>query len=369
MAEQPKQFWENDEERKKFEEANKALAGAAHAGTPGAAQPKQDRVPSGPADGKELAAPVVVAPQTSPSAAAPRRNPEVKVGPDGALLPETMDGQWRLACALANPGVLGPAYEGKPGAVLMAMNLAIERGKGPFSFLHSSYEVKGKITEWGADALGAVYASGKVKSLEFFFMSKEGKRIDELDILTPAWAAVAVGERSDMPVRVIRYFTEDDARKANLLGNPKKETWAQYTRRMLETKAIGHMLKVAFPDVIAGLDMPEYDEHAKSDPGATSQASAPSTARERLLNGNRSEDQGTVQGSGMSGVRTEAGGLGARPDVEGDTEQPSGKHSPSLPGTSHGAASGMVQVPAKAPSRAQKARSKRMEDISGSVQA
>lgn len=297
------------------EAATEAAKQAAGGTAPSPAQPGA-AVPAAPT------APAVVQPQA-------QAKPKVSVETDerGVLAAQNLDAQWRLASALAMPGVLGPAYENKPGAVLMAMNLAAEKGKGPFSFLHSSYEVKGKITEWGADALGAVYASGKAKRLEFFFISEEGKRIAEDDFKTKPWAAVALGERADGITKVIRCFSLDDARQANLLGNPKKETWAQYTRRMMETKAIGWMLKVAFPDVIAGLEMPEYDEHAPSDKGTTS-APAGSTTASRLKDANRSQAQAGGEVQALPDMRAEAGGSGQpsgsvpHPHVRGDQEGP-----------------------------------------------
>lgn len=293
----------------------------------------------------------------------------MSVGENGALMPNTMDAQWRLACALSQPGILGPTYEGKPGAVLMSMNLAMERGKGPFSFLHSTYEVKGKITEWGADALGAVYSSGKAKELDFFFLTKEGKRIDELDVLTEPFAAVALGVRSDLPVRVIRYFTVDMARQANLLGNPKKETWNQYTRRMLETKAIGWMLKVAFPDVIAGIAMPEYEEHAPNDPGANAAATRPSTARERLLGGTTKEPEAQegTQGRAVPGVRADSNGSVSRPDLEGDAERSPGEHDQPVQAASQPVRQDSVPVPARTPRRTAKAKGHGVEGVHGSV--
>lgn len=294
--------------------------------------------------------------------AAPK--PMVTVGESGALNPTDIDQQWRMACALSQTGMLGPTYEGKPGAVMLAINLAMEKGKNPFSYLASTYEVKGRITEWGADALGAVYASGKVKTLDFFFMSKEGKRIDELDILTPAWAAVALGERSDLPVRVIRYFTEDDARKARLLGNEKKEVWTQYTRRMLETKAIGSMLKVCFPDVIAGIAMPDYDEHEPE----PKNAQIPSGGAKARLLSDQSEAAATGEGSTVSSVREEAVRSMPRENVQGDSAGRAVQFDTAMPHASPGTTQELVQVPKQAPKGAQRTRgSKRMDDRTTSL--
>lgn len=350
------QFWESEEERARFEESQRP------------AEKKPEPVKTAP-QGGELgnASPQVPAVAQPAAAAPPAPKADVAVDERGVLAAKTLDAQWRVASALAQSGALGDAYNGKPGAILMAMNLAAEKGKNPFSFLHSSYEVKGRITEWGGSALGAVYASGLVKSFQVVYISKEGKLIEEMDFTTPVWGVAAVGERTNPPMRAVRSFSEDDARKANLLGNPKKDVWAQYTRRMLETKAVGALLKILWPDVIEGIPMPEYDEHEKSEPGASSSASTPSGAKERLTRGHQSQAPAAGEVQPMPGVREAAGGSAEpggsvpRPDLQGDAERSPGEPDTAVPAASRSVRHEEERVPVSAPTRAPRSRGKRVD--------
>lgn len=301
------------------------------------------------------------APQTTPPKEA------VDVDERGVLAAKNLDAQYRLASVLAHSGALGDAYNGKPAAVLMAMNLAAEKGKNPFSFLHSSYEVKGRITEWGGGALGAVLTSGLVKEFRVVYVSAEGKVIDEMDFKTPVWAVAAIGERTSPPVRAIRYFTAEDAVKAKL---DKKDTYQQYQRRMYETKAVGALLKLVWPDVIEGIPMPEYDEHVPSSSTEAAPTGGTLTAKEKLKRASQGpQAQEETEEPTVSGVQDNAGGSVPRENVRGNAERSPEQRSPDVQEASHGAAQpGVVQVPEQVPVSAPRARKPRLADRAAPVQ-
>lgn len=317
--------------------------------------------------GQEVA---VVGPGPGATPATQAAPPKAAVDTDdrGVLAAKNLDAQYRLATVLAASGVLGEAYNGKPAAVVMAMNLAAEKGKNPFSYLHSSYEVKGRITEWGGGPLGAVLTSGLVKEFKVVYVSQEGKVIDEMDFKTPVWAVAAIGERTSPPVRAIRYFTAEDAVKAKL---DKKDTYQQYHRRMYETKAVGALLKLVWPDVIEGIPMPEYDEHV---PSSSNDSSAPTggqlSAKEKLKRASQgSQAQEGTEEPAVSGVQENTGGSLPRENVRGNAERSSGQHDLDVSEASHGAAQpGVVQVPEQVPVRAARARKARVADRAAPVQ-
>lgn len=309
-------------------------------------------------------APAVVTPQ----AAAPAPKHAVDTDDRGVLAAKNLDAQWRLATVLAQSGVLGDAYNGKPAAVVMAMNLAAEKGKNPFSYLHSSYEVKGRITEWGGGPLGAVLTSGLVKEFKVVYVSTEGKVIDEMDFKTQVWAVAAIGERTNPPIRAIRYFTAEDAVKAKL---DKKDTYQQYPRRMWETKAVGALLKLVWPDVIEGIPMPEYDEHVPS-AGSTepSNNAGGLSAKEKLKRASQgSQAQEGTEEPAVPGVQENTGGSVPRENVRGNAERSSEQRGPDVQEAPHGAAQpGVVQVPEQVPVRTARARKARVADRAAPVQ-
>ena len=133
---------------------------------------------------------------------------------------------------------------------------------------------------------------------------------------------------------------------------------------------LGALLKIVWPDVIAGIPMPDYDDHAPND--AQAAPSAPGGAKERLL-GDRSKAPPADQGAAVPGVREGAGGSvepsgsGARSHVQGDSAGSPGEHHPTVPAVSHGAARELEQVPAAPARRAPRAGKTRMGDHQTSI--
>ena len=58
-------------------------------------------------------------------------------------------------------------------------------------------------------------------------------------------------ERTDQEGVITRTFSEEDARRAKLLG--KSGPWSQYPERMMQLRARGFALRDAFADVLSGL--------------------------------------------------------------------------------------------------------------------
>lgn len=189
-----------------------------------------------------------------------------------------------------------------------------------------------------------------------------------MDFKTPVWAVAAIGERTNPPIRAIRYFTTEDAEKAQLL---KKDTYKQYPRRMYETKAVGALLKIVWPDVVEGIPMPEYDEHV---PSSSNESSAPTggqlSAKEKLKRASQgSQAQEGTEEPALPGVQEDTGGSVPRENVRGNAERSPEQRGPDVQEASHGAAQpGVVQVPDQVPVRAARARKTRVADRAAPVQ-
>lgn len=183
------------------------------------------------------------------------------VGSDsrGVLGGDDMDSQWRVACAVASSGMVPKQFEGKPGAVLVAMQSAKERGLNPWNALQQTANINGRSSNWGELPLGEVMRAGILKHFEEYWLDEKGNRIDPvLGLGKKRWAAVCEAERMDgLGGKIVRVFSHQDAETARLLG---KDTWKQYGARMLQMRARGWALKDAAPEVVAGIQMPEYDD-------------------------------------------------------------------------------------------------------------
>lgn len=182
---------------------------------------------------------------------------------DGVLQGTNFNEQWKIASMMAQSEMVPDAFRGKPAAVLMAMQTAKSRGLNPLTALQSMANLFGRTVAYGELPLAEVFASGKLEKFQEFWIDAEGEEIDARNISTPVFGAVCIAKAKNSPQgEVVRIFTLDDAKTANLLDDPKRKTWRQYTKRMLQMRARGWALKDAAPEVTAGIGMPDYDDHA-----------------------------------------------------------------------------------------------------------
>lgn len=185
------------------------------------------------------------------------------IGEDGVLLSQTFNEEWKIASMMASSEMVPDHFRGKPAAVMMAMQTARSRGLNPLTAIQSMANIFGRTQGYGELPLAETFASKKLKFFKEFWIDKDGSAIDESDIKTPVFGCVTIAEAHDSPQgRVMRIFTMEDAKTAGLLEDPKRKTWRQYWKRMLQMRSRGWCLKDTVPEVTAGIEMPGYDEHA-----------------------------------------------------------------------------------------------------------
>lgn len=194
--------------------------------------------------------------------ATPKVNP--LTDENGLLVGSNFEEQWKIASLMASSEMVPDNFRNKPAAVLMAMQTAKSRGINPLTAIQQMANLFGRTINFGELPLGEAIESGKLKYFEEFWIDKDGKRIDDLDIKAKVFGCVTIAEAHNSPQgRVVRVFTLDDASQANLLDDAKRKTWRQYTKRMLQMRSRGWALKDCVPSVTSGLSMPEYEEHAE----------------------------------------------------------------------------------------------------------
>jgi len=146
----------------------------------------------------------------------------------------------RFAVKAAKSGMVPQAYQNKPDAIVIAVQMGSELGLPPMQALQNIAVIQGRPAVFG-DAMPALCrASGVAKSI------REWSKGDG-DALTYYCEAV----RKDDPNPVTGKFSVADAKKAGLWG--KAGPWTQYAGRMLQMRARGFCLRDAFPDVLRGL--------------------------------------------------------------------------------------------------------------------
>lgn len=153
-----------------------------------------------------------------------------------AMRPRTLEEAMKLAEMMSHSDLVPAAYKGKPGNVLVCIQMGLELGMTPMRALRSIAVVNGRATLWGDEMLAMVLASGICDYVQ------ESESTDT--------QGVCVVKRKHAPEHR-QVFTLEDAKRAGLLG--KQGPWTTATARMLKLRARGFALRDQFADVLAGL--------------------------------------------------------------------------------------------------------------------
>ena len=159
--------------------------------------------------------------------------------PVAVLRPTTFGELSAFAAVAARSGMVPAAYQNKPDAVIIAVQMGSELGLSPMQSLSNIAVVNGRPSVWGDAMPGLCRQSALCDDIEEWFTG-------EGEALTAHCKATRVGKKP-----VIQEFGVADAKKAGLWG--KSGPWTQYPRRMLQMRARGFALRDAFPDVLRGL--------------------------------------------------------------------------------------------------------------------
>lgn len=141
---------------------------------------------------------------------------------------------WKLASRVADTEFVPKALRGKPEAVLACILAGHEAGLSPMTSLRSIHVIEGRPS-MSAELMRAI-------------VQRAGHDIWVEETTTTR--AIVAGQRSGSE-RVLKItWTEDDARRAQLLG---KDVWKKYPAAMLVARASAQLARMLFPDVLAGI--------------------------------------------------------------------------------------------------------------------
>jgi hypothetical protein len=127
-------------------------------------------------------------------------------------------------------------YRGKPGNVLIAIQMGMEVGLKPMQALQGIAVINGRPSIWGDALLALVLSSPVCKGI------KEWNEGDDYYCET-----IREGSKQS----IIRHFSIKKAQKAGLWG--KQGPWSQYPERMLQMRARSYALRDAYADILKGL--------------------------------------------------------------------------------------------------------------------
>lgn len=181
------------------------------------------------------------------------------------MKPKTLEQAMKFCEIMADSTLVPKDYQGKPGNIMVAIQLGQELGLSPLRALKSIAVINGRATIWGDELLAMVLASPACEYVD------ESESTDK--------AGVCKVKRRGHPEHV-SLFTLEDAKRAGLLG--KAGPWTQYTARMLKLRARGFALRDKFADALSGLVTTEEALDTPTEQPATSEPPKPTTLKDKL---------------------------------------------------------------------------------------
>jgi len=158
-----------------------------------------------------------------------------------SLSPSSLDEAMRFADLMSKSDIVPKDYKGKPGNVLVAVQMGAELGLAPMQALQNIAVINGRPCVWGDSLPALAKAHPKYEYLDETF---------DDSTMTATCRAKRKGEPEQT-----RKFSKADAEKANLWK--KEGTWQTYPKRMLQMRARSWAVRDVFPDAMRGLSVAE----------------------------------------------------------------------------------------------------------------
>lgn len=159
-----------------------------------------------------------------------------------SIAPQSFDEAVRFAELVAKSDLAPRDYKGKPGNVLVAVQMGAEVGLSPMQALQNIAVINGRPAVWGDAMLALCMAHSSFADI---VETDDGE------------TATCTTTRKGRSV-VTRTFSMADAKLAGLAG--KDGAWKTSPKRMRQMRARGFSLRDTFPDVLRGLCSAEESE-------------------------------------------------------------------------------------------------------------
>ena len=160
-----------------------------------------------------------------------------------SLAPKNLSEAMEYAKIIASSGMVPKSFQGRPGDVLVAVQMGVELGLPPTQALQNIAVINGRPSLWGDAVLAIVKGSPVCDYVREYFDAKTG-------------VATCIAKRTDDAEEVVKTFSYEDAKRAGLWG--KQGPWTQYPQRMAQMRARSWAVRDAFPDLLRGISV--YEE-------------------------------------------------------------------------------------------------------------
>jgi hypothetical protein len=157
------------------------------------------------------------------------------------LTPTSLKEAIQYSEMIANSNIVPKDFRGKPGDIMIAIQMGNELGLKPLQSLQNIAVINGRPTMWGDSVIALVRQSQHCEWVKETF-----------DVKTMTATCIAKRAGQDAETRT---FSMADATVAGLAS--KQGPWKQYPKRMLQLRARAYAVRDVFADVISGLAMRE----------------------------------------------------------------------------------------------------------------
>jgi len=158
-----------------------------------------------------------------------------------SLVPENLEQALKLSEIMANSDMVPKDFKGKPGNVLVAVQMGGEVGLPPVQALQNIAVINGRPSLWGDGALAVVQAHPRFVSITETFD-------DQTQVAT-----CVIVRNGEQPHTVT--FSQQDAQTAGLWK--KQGPWTQYPKRMMQMRARSFAMRDKFSDALKGISIAE----------------------------------------------------------------------------------------------------------------
>jgi hypothetical protein len=161
-----------------------------------------------------------------------------------SLSPSNLNEAMQLAELMAGSEMVPKDFKGKPGNVLVAVQMGAEVGLAPMQAIQNIAVINGRPSLWG-DAVKAIILSSPL-------CEKFEESFNEQTMT----ASTTIKRKGH--AEVTTSFSQADAELAGLWN--KSGPWTQYPKRMLKMRSRGFAARDEFADVLKGLSVAEEQE-------------------------------------------------------------------------------------------------------------
>lgn len=195
------------------------------------------------------------------------RNELIAVPPKagGAIkpfVPGTVEELKYIAGLIIKGGMAPDSYNNDPQKIALGIIKGMEVGLPPLTALGSIAIINGKPSIWGDGAVALVQSRSLITRHEEKYEGNIDANGDLADNFTAIYRIWRKGQEEAYEGR----FSVADAKRARLWGNPKRQPWMLYPKRMLLNRARAFALRDGFADCLSGLSIREEMEDTATVP-------------------------------------------------------------------------------------------------------